>query len=155
LQSRFDKVEFRFRAAILSSTKEVARETLDFMAQPPEAFDENESTRQQVMQHAREVPEGRVISYGALGKRCDPPISGYICGRIMNRLKDENRVPWWRVVGKDGKLPIVKRGPYHAQEQRDLLANENVSFDEDGAIERRFFVDEETAPTPQLGLDLD
>lgn len=100
---------------------------------------EQELLRERVMQLAREVPEGRVISYGALGKRCDPPISGYICGRIMGHVMDD--VPWWRVVGKDGKLPIAKRGPYHARTQREMLAEEGVEFDEDGVIKRRFFED--------------
>lgn len=95
--------------------------------------------RHQIWQLAREIPPGCVISYGALGKRCDPPISGYICGRIMALVIDD--VPWWRVVGKDGKLPIGKRGPRHAARQRELLREEGVEFDEDGAISRRFFED--------------
>jgi alkylated DNA nucleotide flippase Atl1 len=92
-----------------------------------------------VIKLAREIPRGRVISYGALGKRCEPPISGYICGRIMALVLDD--VPWWRVVGKDGKLPISKRGPDHAARQRELLGEEGVEFGEDGAIMRRFFED--------------
>ena len=98
-----------------------------------------DSIRQQIFQLTREIPSGRVISYGALGKRSDPPISGYICGRILGIVPDD--VPWWRVVGKDGKLPIGKRGPGHAARQRELLESEGVEFDEDGAILRRFFED--------------
>ncbi len=51
--------------------------------------------------------------------------------------------PWWRVVGKDGKLPISKRSPNHSHEQRRLLEREGVRFDEDGKIEPRFFVGEQ------------
>lgn len=95
--------------------------------------------RAQIVGLARAIPKGRVISYGALGKRSDPPISGYICGRIMGLLMDD--VPWWRVVGKDGKLPIGKRGPLHAARQRELLEAEGVEFNDDGAILQRFFED--------------
>ncbi len=95
--------------------------------------------RSQILVLARAIPQGRVISYGALGKRSDPPTSGYICGRIMGLLMED--VPWWRVVGKDGKLPIGKRGPLHAARQRELLEAEGVKFDEDGAILQRFFED--------------
>lgn len=100
---------------------------------------EQERLKDLVMDLAREIPAGRVISYGALGKRCDPPISGYICGRLMGKVEDD--VPWWRVVGKDGKLPIAKRGLYHAGRQRELLAADGITFDEDGNILRQFFLD--------------
>lgn len=101
--------------------------------------DEQLAIRNQILQMAREIPAGRVLSYGALGKRCDPPISGYVCGRIMALVIDD--VPWWRVVGKNGQLPIGKRGPLHAARQRELLGEEGVEFDDDGAIEPRFFDD--------------
>ena len=101
--------------------------------------DEALRLRLQVMKLAQDVPRGRVISYGALGKRCEPPISGYICGRVMAQVLDD--VPWWRVVGKEGNLPISKRGPRHAERQRELLSEEGVEFDEDGRVLRAFFED--------------
>jgi methylated-DNA-protein-cysteine methyltransferase-like protein len=86
----------------------------------------------QVYEQARAIPPGRVLAYGALGARCDPPISGYICGRIMNQALQD--VPWWRVVAKDGSLPIAKRNPALAREQRQKLQAEGVQFDEDGRV---------------------
>ena len=107
----------------------------------PESGDETRRLREQVELLCRAIPFGRVTSYGALGASCDPPISGYICGRVMGQIMDG--APWWRVVGKDGKLPISKRSPNHSKEQRERLELEGVKFDEGGAIERRFFVGEE------------
>ncbi len=86
----------------------------------------------QVYAIARAIPSGQVLSYGAVGARCRPPISGYICGRIMHGAVDD--VPWWRVVAKDGSLPIAKRNPTLAREQRDKLAAEGVTFDDEGRI---------------------
>lgn len=91
----------------------------------------------QVYAIARAIPAGRVMSYGAVGARCQPPISGYICGRIMNNVAAD--VPWWRVVAKDGTLPISKRNPLLAQEQRSKLEAEGVAFDELGHILRLYF----------------
>jgi methylated-DNA-protein-cysteine methyltransferase-like protein len=101
---------------------------------PEEPFDASTdaTTIEQVFSAARAIPSGRVISYGVLGGRCEPPISGYICGRIMNNAV--NDVPWWRVVAKDGSLPIAKRNPRLAQEQRDRLQAEGVKFDEAGRV---------------------
>lgn len=104
-----------------------------------ETGDEQELIRRQILRMAREIPPGRVISYGALGKRSEPPISGYICGRIMGLVMDD--VPWWRVVGKAGNLPIGKRGAEMAARQRELLATEGIEFDDNGAILRHFFED--------------
>lgn len=101
---------------------------------------EAESLRHQVMDLTRAIPCGRVTSYGALGARCQPPISGYICGRVLGNVMEN--VPWWRVVGKAGTLPISKRGPDHALRQRQLLEDEGVVFEND-AIVRRFFEDDE------------
>ena len=91
----------------------------------------------QIYDLARAIPEGRVSSYGALGARCEPPISGYICGRIMNRAHYD--VPWWRVVAKDGALPVSKRSPHLAQTQRRTLEEEGIEFDEAGKVKMSEF----------------
>ena len=105
--------------------------------------DETELLRAQVERLCHAIPRGRVISYGALGARCEPPISGYVCGRVMGRVMDT--APWWRVVGKTGNLPIHKKGPERAREQRELLEGEGVEFDRD-TIKREFFEDEPQIP---------
>jgi methylated-DNA-protein-cysteine methyltransferase-like protein len=92
----------------------------------------SQRTAEQVFEQARSIPAGHVISYGALGALCDPPISGYVCGRIMGRVAPD--VPWWRIVGKNGRLPIRKRNPNLGVEQRERLEAEGIVFDEDGGI---------------------
>ena len=94
----------------------------------------------QVHAVAKAIPAGRVLSYGAVGARCSPPISGYICGRIM--IHSHESVPWWRVVGKDGTLRISKRNPLLARDQRDRLENEGVQFDESGRVKMNEFADD-------------
>jgi methylated-DNA-protein-cysteine methyltransferase-like protein len=91
-----------------------------------------EKIKDQVFDKVREIPTGRVLSYGGVGALCDPPISGYICGRIMGNVPEG--VPWWRVVGKEGNLPIRKRTPELEDKQHTLLKDEGIEFDEDGHI---------------------
>ena len=101
---------------------------------PEEARDP--TTIAQIYEWARKIPVGRVLSYGALGALCSPPISGYICGRIMNRAMAD--VPWWRVVGKEGNMPISKRNPHLGVEQRERLEEEDVDFEDNCVIMERF-----------------
>jgi methylated-DNA-protein-cysteine methyltransferase-like protein len=75
----------------------------------------------------RRIPSGRATSYGALGRALDPPISGYLVGRAMGACPPD--VPWWRVVARDGSLPVNKRSPELAEEQRAHLEREGVSLD--------------------------
>jgi len=91
----------------------------------------------QVYEIARSIPPGRVMSYGAVGAQVKPPISGYICGRIMIHAHDA--VPWWRVVGKDGALRIARRNPLFAADQRQRLEDEGVEFDEAGRVRMEEF----------------
>lgn len=97
----------------------------------------DEKIRAQIFEIVRAIPMGKVMSYGALGKQIEPPISGYICGRIMQNVPQG--VPWWRVVGKDGNLPIRKRHPELAIEQREKLGIEGVRFGDDGRVRMEEF----------------
>ena len=57
----------------------------------------------------RSIPSGRVASYGNVGRSLSSPTSGYFVGRWMADCPDD--VPWWRVVAKDGRLPVWKKDP--------------------------------------------
>jgi methylated-DNA-protein-cysteine methyltransferase-like protein len=97
----------------------------------------DERIRERIWQLVRAIAPGKVMSYGAIGARCEPPISGYICGRILQNVAPD--VPWWRVVGKDGNLPIRKRHPELSAQQRQLLESEGAAFDADGRVLMEYF----------------
>ena len=98
----------------------------------PEDAERDENIVTQIYDIVRAIPTGKVLSYGAVGARSTPVISGYICGRVMQGVPSD--VPWWRVVGKDGNLPIRKRHPELSVEQREKLGAEGVEFDADGNV---------------------
>ncbi|HWD40125.1 MAG TPA: MGMT family protein [Fimbriimonas sp.] len=70
------------------------------------------------------IPKGRVASYGALGQALSTPCSGFLVGRWLAGCPAD--VPWWRVVAKDGRLPVWKRGAEVEREQIERLAREAV-----------------------------
>ena len=77
----------------------------------------------------KQIPEGRVASYGALGRALRNPVSGLIIGRWMSISPPD--IPWWRVVGANGHFPVGKRDPFLEQEQRDRLIAEGVPLEGD------------------------
>jgi len=84
----------------------------------------------------RQIPFGRVCAYGDLGAVLEPPLSGYFVGRILAACPDE--VPWWRVVARDGRLPVWKKDPRLEEVQRERLASEGIETVEDRVDMRRF-----------------
>ena len=99
----------------------------------PRGEDDQRLLSARVFALVRAIPRGRVASYGQLGAACDPPISGYICGRVLGRLTED--VPWWRIVAKDGTLPIRKRAPHLEAQQRATLEAEGVVFTEEHRVD--------------------
>jgi methylated-DNA-protein-cysteine methyltransferase related protein len=81
---------------------------------------------EELWQVVRSVPPGRCASYGAVGRSLSRPVSGFLVGRWMASCPPD--VPWWRIVGKDGRLPVWKRDPGLGSDQRALLEREGVSF---------------------------
>jgi len=58
-----------------------------------------------IYQVVRAIPRGRVMSYGQVGSLAGS--TARTVGWAMANVPDD--VPWQRVVGADGKLPIAKR----------------------------------------------
>ena len=73
----------------------------------------------------KQIPRGRVITYGALAKALHLRGGARTAGRAMAATPSGKGIPWHRVVGDRGKLLI--REPY-ASLQRKLLESEGVSL---------------------------
>jgi len=71
----------------------------------------------------KQIPRGRVITYGALAKALRLRGGARTAGRAMAATPSGKGIPWHRVVGDRGRLLI--REPY-ASLQRKLLESEGV-----------------------------
>jgi methylated-DNA-protein-cysteine methyltransferase related protein len=83
-----------------------------------------------VYQLVKQIPRGRVITYGALAKALRLRGGARTAGRAMAATPSGKGIPWHRVVGDGGKLLI--REPY-ASLQRKLLETEGVAVVESRA----------------------
>lgn len=89
-----------------------------------------------VAEVVRQIPPGKVASYGQVAELVPFPATARQVGRYMFMLEGE--VPWWRVVGADGGMPVGRRDPRLGQEQAARLAQEGVEVP-GGRVPRRFF----------------
>jgi methylated-DNA-protein-cysteine methyltransferase-like protein len=72
----------------------------------------------------KQIPRGRVLTYGAIAKALRVPGGARTVGRAMGATPKGKGIPWHRVLGANGKILI--REPY-ASLQKKLLESEGVS----------------------------
>jgi methylated-DNA-protein-cysteine methyltransferase related protein len=75
----------------------------------------------------KQIPRGRVLTYGDVARILRLPGGARTAGRAMAGTPSGKGIPWHRVVGAGGKLLI--REPY-ASLQRRLLESEEVTLRE-------------------------
>lgn len=81
----------------------------------------------------REVPHGRVATFGWLARAAGSPRAARAVGYAMHALPYESAVPWWRVVNAAGSISF-RAGP-GPMLQRQMLEDEGVAFDFEGRID--------------------
>jgi methylated-DNA-protein-cysteine methyltransferase-like protein len=77
-----------------------------------------------VYQLVKQIPRGRVLSYGGLAKILRLRGGARSAGRAMAATPSGKGIPWHRVLGEGGK--ILVREPY-ASLQKRLLESEGVA----------------------------
>jgi len=73
----------------------------------------------------KQIPRGRVITYGALAKALQLRGGARTAGRALAATPSGKGIPWHRVVGERGKLLIPE--PY-ASLQKKLLESEGAKI---------------------------
>ena len=71
----------------------------------------------------KQIPRGRVLTYGALARALRLPGGARTAGRAMGATPQGKGIPWHRVLGANGKILI--REPY-ASLQKKLLESEGI-----------------------------
>jgi len=78
-----------------------------------------------VYQLVKQIPRGRVTTYGALAKALRLRGGARTAGRAMAATPSGKGIPWHRVVGDHGKLLIPE--PYGSL-QRKLIQSEGIAL---------------------------
>jgi len=92
-----------------------------------------ESFFEEVYRVVSMIPPGRVMTYGQIATYLGNPRGARTVGWALSSLPSGMHVPWHRVINSQGRISGAPEG-YRAQEQRTLLEEEGVVFDETGRI---------------------
>lgn len=75
----------------------------------------------------REIPKGRVATYGQIAELAGLPGRARMVGYALRILPADGSVPWHRVVNAQGRVSL-RRQPDSELTQRMLLVREGVRF---------------------------
>jgi methylated-DNA-protein-cysteine methyltransferase-like protein len=94
----------------------------------------------QVYVLVRQIPRGRVASYGQIAALLGHPRAARTVGWALHALSETQvpDVPWQRVINHAGRITIARAG-LDPRIQRHLLEEEGVEFDENGYVDMRRF----------------
>ena len=92
----------------------------------------NPSVFQKIYDIVRQIPSGKVATYGQIAKIAGMPRSARIVGYAMSGCKDPS-IPCHRVVDRFGRTKKAF-DTYASDTQRTLLEAEGVLFQLDGTI---------------------
>lgn len=84
----------------------------------------------------RQVPRGRVVTYGQVAVMLGAPAAARATGYALKALPNGSDVPWWRVINSKGGISLKNRGAA-ADLQREILESEGVEFDIEGRTDLR------------------
>ncbi len=91
-----------------------------------------------VIELIREIPEGRVVTYGFIAALAGNPRAARQVARVLHSCSLKEGLPWHRVVNRDGRISLKPFQGYEIQKQ--LLEGERVLFDQKDRIDLNIFL---------------
>ena len=109
-----------------------------------EAGDPEAGRTHTIYECVRQVPKGKVATYGQIAKQVGEGCTPQQVGTAMSSLPDDSDVPWQRIIDSKGKL-IKRSGQRNHEEQGRLLEEEGITVTADGKVGLKQYRWEETA----------
>ncbi len=91
------------------------------------------SFTEEVIACIREIPEGKVATYGGIAALAGSPRAARQVVRILHIYGAKEDLPWHRVVNKQGFIALKPMQGY--EQQRELLEDEKITFDAEDRID--------------------
>jgi methylated-DNA-protein-cysteine methyltransferase-like protein len=94
---------------------------------------------ERVIQVIKNIPEGKVLSYGGIASLAGSPRGARQVTRTLHTMSGKHNLPWHRVVNSKGRISL--KDPLGYEEQKHLLELEGIVFSSDGRIDPKYFWD--------------
>ena len=92
----------------------------------------NTSFYDKVKKIIRNIPEGKVATYGLIATYAGNPRGARQVVRILHSSTEKDKLPWHRVINREGLIALKPGSGYEIQ--KGLLMNEGVKFDKNDKI---------------------
>jgi methylated-DNA-protein-cysteine methyltransferase-like protein len=112
---------------------------------------------QKVYAVVRQIPPGKVTSYGRVAEMIGHTGAarqvGYAMSALKSRVDDPEfqDIPWQRVVGHNGKI-VIKGGEHSRHYQAELLREEGITVDETLTVDMGVYLWEGLLPHEVVDL---
>ncbi|MDP2605931.1 MAG: MGMT family protein [Deltaproteobacteria bacterium] len=83
------------------------------------------SFKEQVISQIKQIPQGKVATYGQIAALAGSPRAALMVGRILHSSSESEQLPWQRVINSKGRVSIVNLS-YPAELQAQILREEGV-----------------------------
>ncbi len=87
----------------------------------------------QVRQIIKDIPLGKVTTYGIIAAHANNRAGARQVARILHSSSEKYDLPWHRVVNREAKISLRRGSGYELQ--RQLLEEEGVIFDDRDRID--------------------
>lgn len=91
----------------------------------------------EVVRILKEIPPGRVVTYGHVARLAGSPRAARQVVRILHTMSEKHQLPWHRVVNAKGEIAVPD--DESRELQRMLLESEDVVFLIDGRVDLSVF----------------
>jgi len=99
----------------------------------PSRISQTLSFTRKVKQIIKQIPRGKVATYGQIAAYAGNPRAVRQVVWILNSSSRKDKLPWHRVVNRQGRISLK---PNHGYEiQKMLLKKEGVEFDKNDVID--------------------
>jgi methylated-DNA-protein-cysteine methyltransferase-like protein len=83
----------------------------------------------------KEIPFGKVATYGQIAAIVSPGLPARIVGYALHGLPEGSDVPWQRVINSKGQISYTATRHDHESLQQRILEQEGIKFSSDGKID--------------------
>ncbi|MBU8878391.1 MGMT family protein [Bacillus sp. FJAT-29790] len=97
-----------------------------------------ETFTEKVIAIIKQIPSGRVMTYGQIAKLAGSPRGARQVVRILHSMSKKHQLPWHRVINSKGEIGL--KAEEHFNIQKLSLESEGVTFLPDGSIDLKLFL---------------